>query len=107
MTQYQQPPYYGSGPSLPAYIGLAFVGWLLRIAGWLGVAVGVVVLVVSLVGTAELQREYSEKHFQELHFSVFGIIPAITGVVWGLCVIGFGELFLAIRDIARNSFRGR
>ena len=83
----------------PQYIGLAFVCVALRIVGWSVAAVGAVVVALSL----------SKFPMQDLGpLAKGGPIGALYGValiVGGLFVVGFGEIYGALRNLARNSFR--
>jgi hypothetical protein len=83
----------------PRYVGLAFVCVALRIVGWVVAAVGLLLVFLSL----------SKFPMQDLGpLAKGGPIGALYGVamiVGGLFVVGFGEIYGALRNLARNSFR--
>lgn len=83
----------------PRYVGLAFVCVALRIVGWVVAAAGMLLVGLSL----------SRFPMQDLGpLAKGGPIGALYGValiVGGLFVVGFGEIYGALRNLARNSFR--
>ena len=83
----------------PRYVGLAFVCMALRIVGWMLAAAGVLLVILSL-------SKFPMKDLGPL--AAGGPIGALYGVgliVGGLFVVGFGEIYGALRNLARNSFR--
>jgi hypothetical protein len=83
----------------PKYVGLAFVCVALRIVGWAVAVAGLLLVILSLA-------KFPMKDLGPL--SAGGPIGALYGVgliVGGLFVVGFGEIYGALRNLARNSFR--
>lgn len=95
MTSYPRSP---RSPA-PRYVGLAFVCVCLRIVGWVVAVAGLLLVVLSL----------SKFPMQDLGpLAKGGPVGALYGVamiVGGLFVVGFGEIYGALRNLARNSFR--
>lgn len=83
----------------PRYVGLAFVCMALRIVGWVVAATGLLLVILSL-------SRFPMKDLGPV--AAGGPIGALYGVgliVAGLFVVGFGEIYGALRNLARNSFR--
>ena len=94
---------------VPGYAGLKILGWLQIILGFILLAVGTIsilaVLVGSLVGEVAAAREGARTGGAGFLLGG-GLSAGIAIVVFiaGITQIGYGQLLLAIRDMAQNSF---
>ena len=82
--------------SAPRYGGLQIVATIYRVLGLLLVVLGSVLLVLSMyqnLGVGPL-------------LMLAASLSAGAPVMAGLLMMAFGEAMMALRDIARNSFRG-
>ncbi|MBM4020382.1 MAG: hypothetical protein FJ288_19035 [Planctomycetes bacterium] len=94
---------------VPDYAGLKIFGWLHIIFGFIWFLVGLVLIVIVLVGAlvagTKAAREAPSLGGEILGSGgVLSIVIAVAAFLGGIAEIGFGQLLLAIRDMARNSF---
>jgi len=91
--------------SVPSYTGLKIVGWLLIIDGFLWFIMGaiwiVAVLLLAVLGEA---GAHEPRAAGALLVGGYSILMAVVVFLIGISQIGFGQLLLAIRDMAINSF---
>jgi hypothetical protein len=99
---------------IPTYIGLTVVSFVLRLLGWIGVALALIALalaVLSLAGGGSTFRSHDDnvavKGTLQLVSGAQGIISGVAALISAFFMVGFGEVFVALRDIARNSFAQR
>jgi hypothetical protein len=87
------------------------VSVVLRFLGWLGVIVALVVIGIAISSlTSGVSHVHSPNESEAMRtlFQIFGgtqgLITGLTSLISAFFMVGFGEVFVALRDMARNSF---
>ena len=80
----------------PAYSSLVMIGWILRVLAFLSVGVATRDTMDALNGAGDLAM---------ISKAILGTITAVRGLVYAILIWAAGEAILAIRDMARNSYR--
>lgn len=94
----------------PDYGGLVIAGYAMRVAGALGIALGLFIAAksipqaqpVGLIGfdLADWQAGEGPRRF-------WGVVSGMIVVAASVVVVGMAQAMLALRDIARNSWNNR
>lgn len=105
------PPAAGrpKGRGAPEYAGLKVLGWLHIISGFICFGIGflwiIAILLAALIGGIGAAREDPSIGGGVIALGeIVSVVVAVAIFLGGIGQIGFGQLLLAVRDMARNSF---
>jgi Na+-translocating ferredoxin:NAD+ oxidoreductase RnfE subunit len=86
---------------MPRYAGVAFIGGLYQVLGIVCGLGGIAVIVISLFAESDRSRSSAISSV----VGVGGVVSGLGLVLIGFVIIGIGQLFDCVRDMARNSFQ--
>jgi hypothetical protein len=94
---------------VPDYTGLKIVGWLCIVVGFVCFLLGatwiLVVMTLAVIGGGAAARDEPAAAGALVMFSgLYSLVTAMAVFLVGIVQVAFGQLLLAIRDMARNSF---
>jgi hypothetical protein len=83
---------------IPEYYGVKYIGTIIALQGYAIIALSVVFgLFVMVAGL-------SEDGEKRIAYILLSLALLFYGVSWGFIVVGIGQLFYCMRDIAQNTF---
>jgi hypothetical protein len=90
---------FGTNRVLDKYIALRFISYLLRAIGWVTITFGIIGLVVALskYSSSGVENPYSGLG------SLLLLYGSVSGLMWGVSALAFGELIRVLVDIALNT----
>jgi hypothetical protein len=99
-----------SGSSVPSYTGLGTVGRVYTIAGQVCFALGAICILVALFSSIRYAAPYVRGGGIEMAWTMFlsrakeSLLIGVAALLIGMALVAGGQVLLAFRDIARNSF---
>ena len=92
---------------MPNYGGVKFLGTLYVVLGWLICIAGVIIFLASVMAALAASTRAETAKEATAMMAGGGLAGLFSGGVMffgGLILIGSGQLFYCVRDMARNSF---
>jgi len=105
-----EPKPQGRRMTIPNYTGLKIAGWLLIILGFIILILGffmvVACILTTILATSQPIGDHLAVRGGVLAFGFgWSVLLGVGVFITGIWEIGMGQLLLAVRDMARNSFR--